>query len=113
MHPLTSQTPYIKAQCLLVPTLSLPDAEPPNGILSNNKSRQECKDAPLLPLALMHKYCEYLGTPKDLKSSVLHNPLFFDDSMAKYLPPTQVVVCGNDPLRDEGIEYAQRLHDHG
>ena len=29
------------------------------------------------------------------------------------LPPTYVGVCATDPLRDEGIAYAQRLAHHG
>lgn len=44
-----------------------------------------------------------------------HNPLAFplQTRDLSELPPAFVLTCGFDPLRDEGIEYADRLRDAG
>lgn len=44
-----------------------------------------------------------------------HNPLAFplQTHDLSELPPAFVLTCGFDPLRDEGIEYANRLRNAG
>ena len=37
------------------------------------------------------------------------SPLFGDEENLFGLPPTHIITCGWDPLRDEGIAYADRL----
>lgn len=37
------------------------------------------------------------------------SPLFADEDNLFGLPPTHIITCGWDPLRDEGIAYADRL----
>ncbi|GIH68079.1 alpha/beta hydrolase [Sphaerimonospora thailandensis] len=76
-------------------------------------SMREFTDTPLwnLPNAI-HSWRHYLGPRQE------------DDPVSPYaaparatdlsgLPPAYVSVCEFDPLRDEGIAYAQRLVQHG
>jgi acetyl esterase len=53
---------------------------------------------------------QYLDTELDA-----HNPLAFPLSARDLseLPPAFVMTCGFDPLRDEGIAYADRLREAG
>ncbi len=41
------------------------------------------------------------------------SPLFADDGVFKGLPPAHVVLCGWDPLHDEGQAYADKLAAQG
>jgi acetyl esterase len=49
------------------------------------------------------------GTADDPRVS----PLVADDAAIGTSPPTLVITAGYDPLRDEGIAYAERLHAVG
>lgn len=55
-------------------------------------------------------YEQYLGQPEDA-TDPRFAPLLAD-SLAG-LAPALVIVAGHDPLRDEGIAYAERLHVAG
>lgn len=51
-----------------------------------------------------------MGVPDELRDSLLLNPLLFDEkSSINDLPPTLVMACGDDPLRDQGLIYQQKL----
>ena len=41
------------------------------------------------------------------------SPLFAEDKDFAGLPPTHLVLCGWDPLKDEGRAYASKLEAHG
>ena len=41
------------------------------------------------------------------------SPLFAPDSDFRGLPPAHIVLCGWDPLKDEGRAYASKLAAHG
>lgn len=51
-------------------------------------------------------FTHYLRSPKDTKD-FRYAPLETDDLSS--LPPALIIVAGYDPLRDEGIEYAEAL----
>jgi acetyl esterase len=51
-------------------------------------------------------FSHYVRTPKDMKD-FRYAPLETDDLSS--LPPALIVVAGYDPLRDEGIKYAEAL----
>jgi acetyl esterase len=55
-------------------------------------------------------YKHYLRTAKD-EGDFRFAPLVADD--LSNLPPALVLVAGYDPLRDEGMQYAQRLIEAG
>lgn len=54
-------------------------------------------------------YIHEEGDRMDCKVS----PLFAPDSDFRGLPPAHVVLCGWDPLKDEGRAYASKLSAHG
>lgn len=41
------------------------------------------------------------------------SPLFARDSRFKGLPPGHIIVCGWDPLHDEGLAYASKMASYG
>jgi acetyl esterase len=55
-------------------------------------------------------YKHYLRSARDV-SDFRFAPLVADDLSS--LPPSLVLVAGYDPLRDEGVQYAQRLIEAG
>ncbi len=74
-------------------------------------SYDENGDGPLLTRADMEWFWNhYLRSPID-GWNPFASPLLADDLSG--LPPATVVTAGHDPLRDEGIAYAERLDDAG
>ncbi len=74
-------------------------------------SYDENRDGPLLTRADMEWFWNhYLRSPVDGRNPFA-SPLRAED--LSNLPPATVVTCGHDPLRDEGIAYAERLDDAG
>ena len=41
------------------------------------------------------------------------SPLFAPEADFKGLPPAHVVLCGWDPLKDEGLAYADKMASFG
>ncbi|SIR06269.1 acetyl esterase [Haladaptatus litoreus] len=90
--------PRISHQCLLYPIT--------NHDFSAD-SYAENADGPLLTRADMAWFWNhYLRSPVD-GANPFASPLRADDLSG--LPPATIVTCGSDPLRDEGIAYADRL----
>lgn len=84
---------------------------PVTDLSSEHPSWLEFADQPMLTAKqLRWYYRHYLddgSNPRDPRVS----PLLMEDMTG--LPPAVVTVSGFDPLRDEGIAYAQRLADAG
>lgn len=97
-------TGVVQAQVLLYPCLS-PARDSPFASYAENA------DGPLMTRAeLLWFWDHYLGfdgDPTDPRAA----PLAAPDHGG--LPPTTVVVCELDPLRDEGLEYARLLDAAG
>ena len=55
-------------------------------------------------------YGHYMNAPGDVKDPHF-SPILTED--LSRLPQAVVIVAGHDPLRDEGIEYAERLKEAG
>ncbi|MEV6924851.1 alpha/beta hydrolase [Dactylosporangium sp. NPDC051485] len=75
-------------------------------------SMKQFTDTPLwnLPNAIL-SWEAYLGPDRDGDTSPYAAPARATD--LRGLPPAYVVTCEFDPLRDEGIEYGQRLMQAG
>lgn len=96
--------PRVDAQVLLYPCLA-----PARG--STFGSYEQQADGPLLTRGEMIWFWEhYLATEAD-GLDPRAAPLLAADLSG--LPPTTVVVCELDPLRDEGLAYAERLQAAG
>ncbi|WP_238343262.1 alpha/beta hydrolase [Pseudomonas sp. RW3S2] len=91
--------PQPRMQALIYPALGDEDSV----------SRRECADAPLLSVADMQA-CLNAYLPSTTRSP-LALPLLADNF--KGLAPAFIAVAEFDPLRDDGLLYAQRLEDHG
>ncbi|MBK5414971.1 alpha/beta hydrolase [Pseudomonas sp. TH31] len=74
------------------------------------QSRSECADAPLLSSSDLDCYhALYLrGTPQPTAYAM---PLLCEDFSG--LPPAWIAVAQFDPLRDDGVSYAERLNAAG
>lgn len=98
--------PALAAQLLLYPITDLTLASP---------SIEELPEAPMLPRSSL----DWFGrryVPQGLPTSLapddpVVSPLHAPDKTD--LPPTLVVVAGQDPLRDDGLRYADALEEAG
>jgi len=68
-------------------------------------------DAPLLPSPRMQKFWDHYVPSDQLRPEPYHSPLMAYS--LKGLPPALVQIAGLDPLRDEGIAYADALKEAG
>ena len=94
--------PDLAAQCLLYPITD-------HGF--DTDSYAENADGPLLSRADMEWFWDqYLRSPVDAANPYAA-PLRAEDFTG--LPPAVVVTAGFDPLRDEGVAYAEHLSDAG
>jgi acetyl esterase len=94
--------PKLAFQMLLFPAADLG---------ADTASRRDFAEGYLLDMKTMHWFGNhYLGTNGDAKHPQA-SPLLADKFTG--LPPAFVMVAGFDPLHDEGIAYAEKLHSAG
>lgn len=94
--------PPLRFQALVYPALD-PDLD--------SESMHEFSEGYYLTREEMRWYWDqYLGDQREQRGAEV-TPLH--GTSLEGLPPALVIVAGYDPLRDEGIEYAQRLQDAG
>lgn len=66
-------------------------------------------NTPILCRQSMVQFLEWYNPPNAADISV--SPLLAEDFVD--LPPAYIQVCGRDPLRDEGLAYADKLEQSG
>ncbi|TAQ87446.1 hypothetical protein B7494_g4222 [Chlorociboria aeruginascens] len=96
----------IRGQLLRMPTVCHMDCYPSEFKI---ESMEENKNAPILSKRSMELFYSFYDPshPADINIS----PLLADDF--GILPPTHLQICGKDPLRDEGLAYAEKLDKAG
>lgn len=99
----------IAAQVLRVPVTCHPDVYP-ESLKDPNGSYYAFKDAPILSTKVMEDFW-YFYNPGKRAGDLDCSPLLATEF--KEFPPTYISVAGADPLRDQGVEYAKKLHDAG
>lgn len=95
-------TPKIAAQVLIYPVTNAKMEHP--SITTNGEGYILTKD-------LMTWFVNHYAREEKDKSNPLMSPLFTKD--LSNLPPALVQTAGFDPLRDEGIEYKEKLEAAG
>ncbi|KFZ20387.1 hypothetical protein V502_03203 [Pseudogymnoascus sp. VKM F-4520 (FW-2644)] len=98
----------IHGQVLCIPWIAHPQSYPFHLLASKEKSSYvQNIDAPILPRRNHVLFADLLDVndPTDIYMS----PLLAPDAAVKGLPKTVFLVAGQDPLRDEGLLYAETL----
>ena len=99
----------IAAQILRVPVVCHPDVYPET-LKDPKGSYYSYHDAPILSTKVMDDFW-YFYNPGKGAADLDCSPLLATEF--KEFPPTYVSVAGCDPLRDQGVEFAKKLHDAG
>ena len=109
--------PKLKGQVLIIPALVHPDhysnmrAKLKSPELSSYVSQV---DAPVLPVSRVRMFLELLQIPADTKENDRRaNVGNATAEEVKGLPPSVFGIAGADPLRDEGLFYAELLSGQG
>lgn len=110
--------PRIKGQVLMIPVLVHHDCYEPQLMRlrdPNTSSWVTNRDAPILPSRTMDFYTSLLGigAASDIEGNLRLNPGNATAEQVRGLPPTTFGVAGLDPLRDEGLLYADLLSQNG
>ncbi|KAH6670311.1 lipase [Plectosphaerella plurivora] len=115
-EPSLRDLPPIAGQTLFVPPLARMDTYEPQLARMRDpsiSSYKENENAPMLNVKTIRLFTDLMGVenpdPKDLRLSPGNASL--ED--VKGLPPTTFGIAGLDPLRDEGLLFAQLLAEAG
>ena len=99
---LRNSGPHLSAQVLICPITNL---------IFDTPSYLENADGPVLTRRMQDRWVENYLEDKTLRHDARVSPLLANDF--SNLPPATVITASHDPLRDEGIAYAQRLSEAG
>ncbi|KAK3904258.1 Alpha/Beta hydrolase protein [Staphylotrichum tortipilum] len=119
LAPELVKLPPIRGLVLMIPALVHIDCYAP--VLAKLKdvaisSFETCKDAPVLPRKVCRLFMDLLKV-KEVQAldeaDVRLNPGNATPEQVKGLPPTTFGIAGFDPLRDEGLLFAQMLTEAG
>lgn len=117
----------IKGQVLCIPWLVIGNERFPTELLERPEvwSREQCKDAPIVPQEVMEWFVELHGAPAGNAQALKENDNIEiernkklaiglgNELEVKGLGNSAFLLSGMDPLRDDGLLFAQKLHDNG
>ncbi|KAF4458664.1 phosphoglycerate mutase [Fusarium albosuccineum] len=101
--------PVIQGQCLAVPWLCMPEKFPYGQIRHGKAAPVQCRNSALLSSSWVEQYARMINPSVSEKNSPIINPLLLEDELVGKSPPTHIMVCGNDPLRDHGMLLKEKL----
>ncbi|KAI0844427.1 alpha/beta-hydrolase [Daldinia vernicosa] len=103
----------VQGQVLGIPNLINVNAFPYHLFTDKEKtSPEQCADAAVIPRQRMKLFTDMLGSEVD-PSDPTWSPGLVDEEELRGTPHTAVLVSGWDPIRDEGLWYAQKLKNAG
>ena len=99
----------IKGMLLMSPWLLHPSANP--HLNNSHSSYKQNEHAAVLPWTMLRLFSDLLGP------AAVTDPWFnvglVDSKELKGMPKSAVLITGQDALRDEGLEFAERLKNQG
>lgn len=101
----------IKGQILCIPWLVVRTGVVPYHFLASREicSRYQCADAPVLPSSVVHFFTQLMGLkPNDRNVDI--GLIDHEDVVGTLM--TAFLIAGNDPLRDDGLLFARKLHQN-
>lgn len=104
----------IKGLVLAIPWLVV-NAEkvPYEGFKEGKHSRVQCADAPVIPQEVVRFFVDCMGGKVGVRGRVDPDVGVVEGEKLRTLPSTAVLVAGNDPVRDDGLAFAQKLMGNG
>jgi acetyl esterase/lipase len=105
----------IKGVVLVIPWLVInEDKISYDQFVSKEKaSRVQCAAAPVLPSKVVKFFVDCMGAGVRENSEVNPDVGLVGGEKLRGLPSTTIMVAGNDPLRDDGLLFAQNLQKNG
>ena len=102
----------IKGQVLCIPQLLLPGTLPVHLLASEEVgSYSQYIDAPVIPRTQLDLFASILDVKDPKDTSFFVGNCAEEDVMG--MPKSAIIVAGMDPLRDEGLLYADKLLKNG
>lgn len=76
-------------------------------------SRIQCAQAPVLSGKILNFFVDCMG--EEFHDDIDVNPDvgLVSEKKSRGMPSTTIMVAGNDPLRDDGLLFARKLHQNG
>jgi acetyl esterase/lipase len=107
-----NEIPAIKGLSLISPWLIINEEKISYEAYASKEkaSRVQCADAPVVSAQVLKFFVDCIGEAVREKIEVDPDVGLVSEEKLRVLPSTTIIVAGSDPLRDEGILFAQRLH---
>jgi acetyl esterase/lipase len=82
-------------------------------VAKEKASRVQCSDAPAVSGKVLDFFVNCMGEGVHENIDVNPDVGLVSGNKLRGLPSTTVMVAGSDPLRDDGLLFARKLHQHG